>query len=171
MQAAKLLKQKRQQKGYSQKKVAELIGCTPSALCMFEKGKHDALSVERLGKACEVLDLKPGELLNHSTSYYCTNPFCPTHHPYAIDQEIALKPMPVSRENGEGFCAWCGEIMSSECENCHSPFCDDGAFCTLCGQAYIALPDGYEPSSVIAEQLHVLREERSAFYSIMEGRA
>lgn len=169
MQAAKLLKQKRQQKGYSQKKMAELIGCTPSALCMFEKGKTEALSVERLGKACEVLGLKPGELLNQPTLHYCTNPFCPTHQPYSIGDEIALKPTPLDCGSGDGFCSWCGDVLVCECESCHAAFVGSGAFCPTCGQAYVALPDNYEPNSNTTEKLRMLREERTVFADIMEN--
>lgn len=163
-----LLKQKRQQLGYTQKKMAELIGCTPSALCMFEKGKSDALSVERLGKACEVLDLQPGALLERSDLHYCPNPLCPTHLPYAIGDEIALKPASVVRESNDGFCGWCGEVLSVECENCQAPFDASAAFCPVCGQAYVALPELHDPNLHTLEKLRLMRDERTAFATIIE---
>lgn len=169
--AASLLKDKRQELGYTQKKMADLIGCTPSALCMFEKGQRDALSVERLGKACEVLGLKPGSLLDRTGAFYCTNPFCPTHTPYAIGDEIALHPQPISRDSGEGFCGWCGEVLADRCEakGCESAFDGVSAFCRVCGKAYVSLPKGYTPDAELIEHLRTMREERAAIASLLES--
>ena len=167
--AATRLKEKRQELGYTQKKMAGLIGCTPSALCMFEKGRHDALSVERLGKACELLGLEPGSLLDRPGCRYCTNPFCPTHQPYSIGGEIALKPVPVVREGGDGFCGWCGEVLAAECESCQAPFNAAFAFCPVCGRAYVAPPEAYEPDAAALEKLRAMREERAAFAEVVGG--
>lgn len=161
-----ILKLKRQQMGFSQKKLAELTDCAPSAICMFEKGKHEALSVERLNKVCEVLELEPGALLKRHGTFYCSNPLCPTHQPYAIGDEIALIPRAVTSSSREKFCKWCGELLVNECESCHASYNNSGAFCGECGRAYVSLPDGYTPCPASRNRLQLFRDERAAFAAL-----
>lgn len=163
------LKQKRQEMGISQKKLAEQIGCAPSALCMFEGGRQDALSVERLKRACEILDLKPGALLSQGNNLYCPNPLCPTHHPYAIGAQIALKPEPVTGASASQHCGWCGEFMLGYCENCEANYEPDAAFCKTCGLPYVSLPDDYTIPAETIKRLDTARKERNLFSLIRRG--
>lgn len=163
------LKQARQELGFTQKKLAGMIGCTSSALCMFEKGKHDALSVERLKTACEALNLEPGALLEKTGARYCSNPFCPTHYPFRIGDAIALKPEPVDGDSAARCCGWCGELLVSKCEACDTAYDGESAFCQGCGQAYVDLPEGYHVDEKVLGELQLLRVERAAFTDLREG--
>lgn len=160
-----ILRNKRREMGLSQKVMADRIGCTPSALCMFEKGKSDALSVERLNKACEVLGLKGGELLDAGRSKYCPNVDCPSHRPYRVGAEIQLLPEAFSPESAP-HCAWCGEVLENTCVHCGRAYEPGTGFCGECGQAYIDSALVLEPEPALLERLLTLQQEWNNFKKI-----
>jgi transcriptional regulator with XRE-family HTH domain len=136
------LKTERQKQGFSQKKLAEAAECSPSALCMFEKGKTDALSSERLNKICEVLRLDEGKLIASTAKRFCPNEFCPSHSLYELgDKRQVLSPKAVEETSGP-HCIWCGTTYISTCDYCGAPFSGNGAFCPECGSAYIPISEG-----------------------------
>ena len=50
------------------KDLAAEIGMTEANLSLLKSGKVKGVRFETLAKLCEVLDCKPGDLLDHSTS-------------------------------------------------------------------------------------------------------
>ena len=47
--------------------LAEEVGITPQNLSILKTGKAKAIRLETLDKLCEVLDCKPGDLLEHES--------------------------------------------------------------------------------------------------------
>jgi len=158
------LMRERRKNGLTQKTLAEQVGCAPSALSMFEAGKTSALSVEKLKKISEVLHVDLDALLAEATVQFCTHPLCPTHQPYRIGKNIHFKPTGIPKGSSSNYCGWCGEVLSSECENCHAPFEPSAAFCPDCGESYVpafeedSLPD---PDTLL--QLQQLQADRKKF--------
>lgn len=141
-QIGSFLRAERQKQGYSQKKLAESAACSPSALCMFEKGKADALSPERLNKICEVLGLNEGALMATASQCFCPSEYCPSHNLYELGNgQQVLNPNPVEAATGT-HCIWCGTPYLSTCDHCGAPYSGNGAFCPQCGTAYIQLSEG-----------------------------
>jgi transcriptional regulator with XRE-family HTH domain len=163
------LRNRRREKGLSQRLLAEMIGCTPSALCMFEKGRYDALSVERLRKACEVLALPDGALLERASTCYCPNVDCPTHHPFLVGDEIRLAPEAVEVVAGGRFCRWCGEVLEECCSNCGAAFEEQGGFCGSCGVAYLDASLRTKVDHRVAVRFAQMQEQRKAFSQLTDS--
>ena len=62
MDIGQKIKNLRQERNYSQKRLAELAGIAPSYLCDIEKGRYDG-SVRALAKIAEALQVELKELL------------------------------------------------------------------------------------------------------------
>ncbi len=161
MQIGKFLKAERQKQGFSQKKLAEAAACSPSALCMFEKGKTDALSPERLNQLCEVLGLEEGALIASAAKRFCCNEFCPSHTLYRLGNgQTVLQPIAVEDAAG-AFCCWCGNEYSSSCDFCGAAFSGSGAFCPECGSAYVMISEGRVMDELAYENFKNIQPIRS----------
>ncbi len=157
----------RRKMGLSQKSLAEKIGCSPSAISMFEGGNASALSVEKLNKACEIFGLEPGALVARSNFCYCTHSLCPTHHPYRIGNQIHWMPEGIRSDKSSKYCGWCGEVLSSTCENCQAPFESGKAFCPACGESYVsAFEKGSLPDPSTLLELQQLQSDRETISSL-----
>ena len=148
------LKEARRAAKLSQSVLAAEVGCKQSALSMFESGDGTKLSeevVNRLAKRFGVsLSDRPPEVAANPPPVFasaeairvrgfCPNARCPSNSIYEVEgRQFAapdrLKADPV----GGRFCACCGEVLEKRCPNCGAPV-HDGAVCSLCGEAYVAM--------------------------------
>jgi len=136
----------RQEKRITQAALAAMVGCTQSAISMFESGRPDALSKETLALIGEVLGLEmesvaiaTGARRGVKTWKYCPIGECPSNVPYTVRGRLCFKPTMVRADAGEVTrCRFCGEILEAACPN---PECgvevSDAAFCPQCGTAYV----------------------------------
>ena len=142
----------------SQSVVANEVGCKQSALSMFEQGDGTKLSEEVINKLAAKfgVSLEPTEVKTEVPSAaavsrilvptaavdvhgFCPNAHCPSNKLYEVDgRSFALPNRLTADPVGGKFCALCGEVLEKRCPNCGAPL-HDGAVCSLCGDAYIAL--------------------------------
>lgn len=157
----------RRKMGFTQKSLAEKVGCSPSAISMFEGGNPSALSVEKLNKVCEVLGLEQGSLVSQSNVLYCPNALCPTHHPYRIGNRIHFMPEAVRSSLSAKHCGWCGEVLNSTCETCQALFEPGKAFCPECGVNYVsAFEEETLPSENTLLHLQQLQTDKNTINSL-----
>jgi len=144
------VRRRRRAEGLTQSALAGEVGCTQSAVSMFESGRSDALSAETRKRIAERLGLEApaaraagaasgeGELLREVCKY-CPVDDCPSNVPYAVRGALHFKPALVAAPaDRPTYCAWCGEVLESACPN---PACGAavtaGAFCRICGTRYV----------------------------------
>ena len=140
-----LVREARRRKGLTQAQVAEAIDCKQSAVSMFENGRRDALSREKLTSLGKLLDVDTNSTAQeaHGTVgnlRFCPDIDCPSNIPFMVGGRVAIRPsmVPVTG-NAPSYCRYCGEVLSPSCPNtqCSTPP-SPGAFCAACGTAYIA---------------------------------
>jgi transcriptional regulator with XRE-family HTH domain len=143
----------RREEGLSQSDIAKEIGCTQSALSMFEKGNGTKLSDETVKKLSARFNI-PLENEKASTNSvintlgemrrgYCPDSSCPSNIPYIVAGKLFFRPMrTIASPNGGKFCACCGEVLEKRCPTCNAPL-NDGACCGVCGSIYVTpiIPD------------------------------
>lgn len=149
-----LIRRARRAKGLTQMALAAQAGCKQSALSMLEMGRMTALSHETLRKIAEILDISLPESdvgkgvaeghsnggISVSSRLICPNPFCLSNHPYFIGEELFFSANGMA---GNGHhCALCGEVMLSRCPHCGSTIRQAGGCCSVCGEPFVAMPDG-----------------------------
>lgn len=148
------LKEARRSAGLSQSALAREVGCQQSALSMFEQGDGTKLNDEAISKLCAKFGIKLDEQSESGETQrvqvpviddglpkrgYCPNPQCPSHRRYEVEGRQLLRPDRVAQDPvGGKYCAICGEILEKRCPNCGSSV-HDGAICSFCGHAYIAI--------------------------------
>ena len=141
----------RRAKGFRQTELAARIGCTQSALSMFEGGNPTKLSEETVKKLSEVLEVslneessaangEPARAWRESASIthgFCPNGQCPSNVPYVVDGRLFYRPSrKVASPTGGMRCTQCGEILEMCCPKCGASL-NDGACCAVCGAAYV----------------------------------
>lgn len=158
--------------------LAEMAGCTQSAISQFEGGKRTALRRETVEKICEILGIEfPEELAGEAAppdapaparvpasvgraEPCCPNPGCPSNVPYVVDGEVAFMPRRQPDANAV-FCPWCGEVLQRECPHCKAPVAK-AAFCPACGAKRVEAPDGIaDPAGWAARRRAEIAELRS----------
>ena len=151
----------RRAKGIRQTELAAQIGCTQSALSMFEGGQPTKLSDETVKRLCEVLDVPLGREerpdagdgcmtgqngLNSVVSGFCPNCYCPSNVPYVVNGRLFYRPSrKVASPTGGVRCTLCGEVLEMRCPKCGAPL-NDGACCAVCGTSYVTpvMTDGLD---------------------------
>ena len=142
----------RRAKGIRQTELAAEIGCTQSALSMFEGGQPTKLSDETVKKLAEVLnvpleDEKSSEagdghvtgqhIVNPVVLGYCPNCHCPSNVPYVVAGRLFYRPSrKLASPTGGVRCAQCGEVLEMRCPKCGAAL-NDGACCAVCGASYV----------------------------------
>jgi len=143
-----VLRARRREKGMTQSSLATAVGCAQSAICMFEKGRADALADEtvlrmarELGVDLEAAEPEAQAAPARAILKYCPQDECPGNVPYSVGNRLCVRPRVACAPAQESTrCVWCGEVMESRCQNpsCQAHVQDEGAFCPLCGSAYVA---------------------------------
>ncbi len=143
----------------SQSELASEVGCKQSALSMFEQGDGTKLNDDVVKKlatkfgvdiekkqapkasAVEKPFSVPPQFSSAPAKGFCPNPRCPTNHEFEVEGHIRLIPARAEADPvGGRYCAMCGEILEKHCPNCGAAV-HDGAFCSLCGTAYVAVAE------------------------------
>lgn len=145
-----------------QGELAAKVGCTQSALSMFESGKAGVVARETVAKIAEALGLElPADIGGGVISaaapalslapaiervVFCPNFQCLSNIPYTIGGQMLFMPL---RSAGCGHrCALCGEIMEVACPACGAPVAKAGGCCGECGEPLVKWPDGFAPDPV-----------------------
>ena len=141
----------RRTKGLRQTELAVQVGCTQSALSMFEGGQPTKLSDETVKKLSEVLGVPLQEeksspdvkLASESCTPqvvvrgFCPNCHCPSNVPYVVEGRLLYRPSrKVASPTGGVRCTQCGEVLEMRCPRCGAHL-NDGACCAVCGAAYV----------------------------------
>jgi len=155
----------RRRKGLTQSQLADAIGCKQSAVSMFENGRKDALSRDKLAAIAKILDVDATKLEAAPFTpalAFCPDPQCPSNVPYALRDGVAIHPTFVAVDPERlSYCALCGEVMETRCPN---PECrsapQPGAFCRDCGSPYIA-PESVASRLTAANALEQQQRTRS----------
>jgi len=157
----------RRAKGLRQTELAARVGCTQSALSMFEGGSPTKISEETVKKLSEVLGVpleeeKPAaqavQAFDRSEPVivvhgFCPNCQCPSNVPYVVDGRLFFRPSrKVASPTGGVRCTQCGEMLEMNCPSCGAPL-NDGACCAACGAAYV--------TPVVADGLDVVSYART----------
>lgn len=136
----------RREAGLTQAALAAKAECKQSAISMFEAGRKDALSRDKVQRLAEILGMDSaigesggepgtGEVLLK----YCPVDECPSNVPYVVRGNLCFMPSLMRKRSGAtDFCPWCGELLMDACPNaaCAAPVAQ-GAFCRSCGTAYV----------------------------------
>lgn len=140
----------RRTKGLRQTELAVQVGCTQSALSMFEGGQPTKLSEETVRKLSDILGVPIQEVPSPSGVHapsageahivvhgYCPNCHCPSNVPYVVGGRLFYRPSrKVASPTGGVRCVQCGEMLEMRCPTCGAPL-NDGACCAACGAAYV----------------------------------
>ena len=142
----------RRAKGIRQTELAAQVGCTQSALSMFEGGQPTKLSDETVKRLSEVLGValsseeksEAGDGcmtgqngLNSVFSGFCPNCHCPSNVPYVVNGRLFYRPSrKVASPTGGVRCTQCGEVLEMRCPKCGAPL-NEGACCAVCGTSYV----------------------------------
>ena len=158
------LAEARRAKGFRQTELAAQIGCTQSALSMFEGGQPTKLSDETVKKLSELLGVPlveqekvaeaSGEAQVASVEIpvvhgFCPNCQCPSNVPYVVSGRLFFRPSRnIASPTGGKRCTLCGEVLEMRCPVCGAPL-NDGACCAVCGSNYVTpvVPDGIDVSA------------------------
>lgn len=159
----------RREKGLTQSELALKVGSAQSAISMFESGREDALSDDRLRAVAEFLGLAieggvPRAAGGASVAKYCPAHDCPSNVPYSAGGQVCFLVSPLEASASEATrCRLCGEVLESRCPNaeCAAAILR-GAFCGRCGAPYIAfaLPAGETPARYVARRQDEIRNFR-----------
>ena len=150
----------RRAKGLRQTELAAQVGCTQSALSMFEGGQPTKLSEETVKKLSEYLGVPLVEEVSPVMTVpsagfheplnvvhgFCPNCQCPSNVPYVVGSRLFYRPSrSVASPTGGARCTQCGEVLELKCPLCGAPL-NDGACCAACGAAYVtpSVEDGID---------------------------
>ena len=141
----------RRAKGLRQTELAAQVGCTQSALSMFESGQPTKLSEETVKKLSDFLDVPLQEEVSSVGTIpttgsqeplnvvhgFCPNCQCPSNVPYVVEGRLFYRPSrSVASPTGGVRCTQCGELLEMRCPSCGAVL-NDGACCAACGTAYV----------------------------------
>lgn len=158
------LAEARRAKGFRQTELAAQVGCTQSALSMFEGGQPTKLSGETVKKLSELLGVPLVDPVSKagtsneaglfsadiSTVHgFCPNCQCPSNVPYVVSGRLFFRPSrKIASPTGGKRCTQCGEVLEMHCPACGASL-NDGACCAICGSNYVtpAMPDGIDVSA------------------------
>ena len=158
------LAEARRAKGFRQTELAAQIGCTQSALSMFEGGQPTKLSDETVKKLSELLGVplvdqeKVAEASREAqvasveipvVHGFCPNCQCPSNVPYVVSGRLFFRPSRnIASPTGGKRCTLGGEVLEMRCPVCGAPL-NDGACCAVCGSNYVTpvVPDGIDVSA------------------------
>lgn len=148
--------------GMTQSELARKAGCQQSAISMFESGRRDCLSSEKIEAVARILGV---DLAKFPTGTergagalgvlkFCPDALCPSNIPYVVGRRLCHSPTLVLAPAGASTrCRYCGELLEHACPgpDCGKPV-SPGAFCESCGTPYIVggIEPGDDPSAWVA---------------------
>ena len=161
----------RRAKGLRQTELAAQVGCTQSALSMFEGGQPTKLSEETVKKLSGFLGVPLQEenplaravfqsepnATQVAVHGFCPNCQCPSNVPYVVEGRLFYRPSRrTASPTGGVRCTQCGELLEMRCPSCGAPL-NDGACCAVCGAAYVtpSIAEGVD----VAAYARMRREE------------
>ena len=161
----------RRAKGLRQTELAAQVGCTQSALSMFESGQPTKLSEETVKKLSDFLGVPLQEEVSSVVTVqtaglretlnvvhgFCPNCQCPSNVPYVVEGRLFYRPSRrTASPTGGVRCTQCGELLEMRCPSCGAPL-NDGACCAVCGAAYVtpSIAEGVD----VAAYARMRREE------------
>lgn len=133
--------------GMTQSDLARKAGCQQSAISMFESGRPDCLSGEKIQAIARILGVdlsrlpagQAGDAGVGGVLKYCPDALCPSNIPYVVGRRLCHSPTLVLASAGTASrCRHCGELLESGCpgSDCQASV-SPGAFCESCGTPYI----------------------------------
>ena len=157
-----------------QSELASKVGCTQSALSMFEGGKAGVIARDTVSKIAGALglelpagfdggegtsgngvagagvsgavDLFPGSSRIVRPVVFCPDFKCLSNLPYTVGGEVLFMPLGTA---GSGVrCAICGEILESACPACGKKVAKAGGCCGESGTPLVQWPDGFAEDAV-----------------------
>ena len=155
-----LLWQARRRRRLTQSELAGRVNCSQSAISMFESGRADALSQEKVALMADILgvDIKSSAAeeglrvhVEERTLKYCPVDDCPSNLPYVSRGQLCYHPTMIEAAALEKTCCRdCGEFLEARCPNaaCGAPV-SEGSFCTRCGAAYVTVTERRRGSSLV----------------------
>ena len=145
--------------GLTQSELARKAGCQQSAISMFESGRPDILSEEKIQSIARILGVDPAKLpaatpagASPATLKFCPDAMCPSNTPYLVGRRLCHSPSLVLAPSGGAMrCRLCGELLEASCPGCGKA-ASPGAFCDSCGEPYVVsgLGRGGDPEAWIA---------------------
>ena len=156
-----LVREARRGASLRQGELAAKVGCTQSALSMFESGKPGVIAKDTLARLAETLGIAvpaglgdgDGAVSGIGSSggfigsdvvnpvFFCPDFKCLSNYPYLIGGQIFFIPLGLA---GCGVrCALCGELLECTCPQCGVKVAARGGCCTRCGAALVQWPDGF----------------------------
>jgi len=144
-----LFRRKRLEAGLTQTELARETGCSQSAVSMFEAGRADALSKQKLAAVAERLGIEAAQLSRPVAETvvpapwvwgYCPIEECPSNFPYCVRGRLCFRPTVVRTEaTKKTFCRHCGELLETSCPNleCAAPVDEGAVVCPECGAPYV----------------------------------
>ncbi len=142
-----LFRKLRIEAGLTQSELARQAGCSQSAVSMFEAGRPDALSREKLASIAARLGLDPSQVAISGAETaagdvwgFCPVDECPSNVPFVVRGRTCFRPSPRRvQAEGRAFCPFCGELLEVRCPNaeCTAPVHRESCVCPECGTAYV----------------------------------
>ena len=138
----------RRSKGLTQSDLAREVGCTQSAISMYEAGRAESLAEEKVRILLDILEVDINDISlpetdegkrAESTLKYCPVDECPSNVPYVTRSQLFFKPMMIEVTVGEStLCSFCGEPLEERCPNgsCGAEL-REGSFCWSCCTPYV----------------------------------
>lgn len=162
-----------------QGELALKVGCTQSALSMFEGGKAGVLASGTVKKLAEVLGVAlpagfgeetrlastgaAGALARHACApgAFCPNFQCLSNLPYTVGGQVFF--LPLGTAGCGAHCAMCGEIVERTCPSCGAAIAGPGGCCAACGAPLVSWPEGFsgDPEGWISAQREAIAQVRS----------
>lgn len=146
----KIFRDARRAKRLTGMQLAQMTGCTQSAISQFEGGKTTALRQDTIEKIAKVLGVTlpkqsaqadnieqaigstpTAQAPRIAEAAFCPNSECPSNLPYMVGDELIFHPRRQPNP-AAAFCPWCGELLAHNCPECGAPV-TRSAFCTSCG--------------------------------------
>ena len=169
------VRQARNGLNFTQKELAEKIGCGQSAISALENGNLGVLSDASISKLCGVLGINrleadtsmPDEIEREIADQlaYCPNWGCPEAEYENVDGKPAARPLMFSITLGARsiYCRACRSELSRGCPNCLTPLVPNQAFCFGCGHPLVSTPEFLDQQDDVEEWVR-RRQERARRY-------
>ncbi|MBL1216810.1 MAG: XRE family transcriptional regulator [Planctomycetes bacterium] len=130
----------RRAKRLTQEALAEHLGLSQSQVSAVERGRENALAMERIIRLASFLSIDLDAIERDtggpdSHRAYCPSSRCPSNRMYFVNEEPFI--LPGIDTSGARYCRLCGHKLQTVCPHCHRAI-QHGSCCTECGCKYIS---------------------------------